>query len=698
HQAPVVHVRVLYHVGSRDERPDRNGFAHMFEHMMFRGSAHVAPEEHMKRIGVVGGRSNAFTSFDQTVYVNTIPSQYMDMALWLEADRMSSFKVSDEIYQTERKVVAEEWRMRQNQPYGNAYELFLANAFKTHSYRWTPIGNMDHLKAARVNELQDFFNTYYLPNNAVLVIAGDFKADEAKQFVHKYYGWIPKGATPPRNIPAEPDQTEPRQSSVSEAVPLPMIMIGYHIPDYASDDQYAIAALDTILGSGDSSRLQRLLVNSETPLCVSAGSMHLQTDDPGMFGVSGVVLNGKSVDEVRTKLEGAVADVVAKGVTDEERNKAKTILLTSIVNGRKTAEDLASQLGNEALFANDAGRVNAAPEKIKALTAEDVQGVAAKYLLPGNSNTLNINPSLTAALASKAEVKKAEELKNAPVEPATAPVETRVVEFPESYPTTAPTAQPAENPEFAKGTESEFNGVKVIVMPDARLPLVDWSLTMRRGSQSDPKGKEGAAWLTAEMLRRGVQGMDFQQLTGDLDGRAISITVGDGGDYTRLNGSSTTDQLDHAMTRSRQILRTPTFPEDEFAKLKEQSINALQVDQQSPTWAANIKLTTALFGDTPLGRYATPETVAALTLDDVKQSYATHYRPNDAIFLIAGDVTVERGRALAEALLKEWEAGPLPPVAFELPEVPAKRKILLVDRPDAKQASVRAGIRAYTLH
>src|SRR5437016_262761 len=152
HQAPVLHVRVFYHVGSRDERADRQGFAHMFEHMMFRGSAHVAPEEHMKRIGVVGGISNAFTSFDETVYHDTIPSQYLEMTLWLEADRMASFKVSDAIYKVERNVVAEEWRMRFNQPYGNMHDEFLKNAFTTHSYRWTPIGNMQHLLAARTNE------------------------------------------------------------------------------------------------------------------------------------------------------------------------------------------------------------------------------------------------------------------------------------------------------------------------------------------------------------------------------------------------------------------------------------------------------------------------------------------------------------------------------------------------------------------
>ena len=221
HQAPVVHVRVLYHVGSRDERADRQGFAHMFEHMMFRGSAHVKPEEHMKRVDDVGGICNAFTSFDQTVYHDTVPANKLEMALYLEADRMASFKVSEDIYKTERKVVAEEWRIRQNKPYGTMYEDFLKNAFKAHSYRWTPIGNMSHLAAAPVSELQEFFNTYYLPNNAVLVVAGDIDVDAAKKMVHRYYAWIPKGPEVKRAIPQEPTQTEAREATVAYRVPLP---------------------------------------------------------------------------------------------------------------------------------------------------------------------------------------------------------------------------------------------------------------------------------------------------------------------------------------------------------------------------------------------------------------------------------------------------------------------------------------------
>jgi zinc protease len=651
----------------------------------------------MKRIGQVGGISNAFTSFDQTTYHNTVPAQYLDMALWLEADRMSSFKVSEEIYKTERKVVAEEWRMRFNQPYGNLFELFLKNAFMKHSYRWTPIGNMDHLKAARVNELQDFFNTYYLPNNATLVIAGDIDVDAAKQLVRKYYGWIPKGALPARNIPQEPEQTEPRLVEVDEAVPLTAVLIGYHGPTYRSDDHYALSALDAIMGSGDSGRLNRLLVNNDKPMCVATQSMSWQVEDKGIFAIGGTVMAGKDANAVKQILIDAVADVAKNGASADELAKAKTILKVGIIQGRRTAQDLATQLGEEQMFGGQAERVNTALAKIEALTPEMIKMVAAKYLSPENSTTLFMRPSVLAALHARAAATQASAVKDAPVMPATAPVEPRVINFPDEYPKHAPTAEARENPKFAKGMESDINGIKVIVMPDPRLPLVNWSLTMRRGSQADPKGKEGVAWLTSEMVRRGVEGINFEQLTKDLDSRGISITVGDGGDYTRLTGSSTTDQLEHAMKRSRQILRTPTFPADEFAKLKEQSVNSLLSSQESPTTAAGNELTTALWGDTPLGRYATPASVAAITLDDVKRFYEQVYRPSDAIFIISGDVTLERGQALAKELLDAWPAGELPTVDINLPEHSPRRRIILIDRPEAKQASVRIGIPAYTV-
>ena len=689
HQAPVVHVRLLYHVGSRDERPDRQGFAHMFEHMMFRGSAHVKPEEHMKLIGMVGGNSNAFTSFDQTVYVNTLPASQLELALYLEADRMASFRVSDDIYQTERKVVTEEWRMKQNRPYGSMWEDFAALAFTRHPYRWTPIGNMDNLRAAQAAELQDFFNRYYVPDNAILIIAGDIDVSAAKDLARRYFAWIPGGQALKRDIPAEPAQTEARRREVKYRVPLAKIMIGYAAARYASDDNYALSLLGRILGGGRSGRLDRALVYGAKPLCVDVGASDWSLEDAGLFLLSATVLAGRDPAEVEKALVAAADEVRGKGVTPEELQKAKTQARLGLIHERETATSIAGELGEAALLAGDPDRVNKELAKINAVTAADIKAAAEKYLQAARSTTLRLAPDPAAAAPPE---------NLAAAQPSTRPVVAREVKFPDSYPARPPISENPPNPKFQKGTESASGGVRVIVMPDSRLPLVNWSLTMRRGADSDPREKAGLASLTASLVRRGAGGRSFTQLNEDLESRAISIEVSSGDDFTRLGGSCTTDQLDHAMQMSRTILREPALAAEEFAKLKEQLLNQLRVQQENPGNVAQEDLMETLYGASPLGIHMTPQSVAGITLDDIRSFYRAAYRPDEAVFMISGDVTADRGKQLASALVADWPAAAMAAPDYSVPPAPDKRRIVVVDRPDGKQSTVRLGIRAYDIH
>ncbi len=697
HQAPVVHVRVVYHVGSRDERPDRQGFAHMFEHMMFRGSAHVPPEEHMKLIGIVGGISNAFTSFDQTVYHDTLPADHLGMALYLEADRMASFKVSEQIYKTERKVVAEEWRMRQNRPYGNQYEDFLKTAFTSHSYRWTPIGNMDHLRAARVEELQDFFNTYYLPNNAVLVISGDFQLDSTRALVKKYFGWVPPGPAVHRDIPREPGQTAPRRADVAYPVPLPSVMIGYRLPPYSDPDHDALALLADVLGTGRSSRLERLLVEGTDPQAVNVSASQMTLEDAGLFIVSATAMQGRDPDAVERQLTQAVADVVEHGVTAGELEKAKTLERVGLVQGRETATLLATQLGDEALFGGDPNRVNTALARVNAVTVADVAAVAKKYLAPARATTLRVKPD---PLGKEARAAATQAAMNTPVPPSAKPPKPRVVDFPRDYPDHAPFNDSHSPAHLAKGEETQINGVQVIVMPDPRLPLVTWSLTTRSGAYADPAGKEGLSALAGQMLLHGAGDLDAEAFSRDLESSGITLEVSDGGDFTRVSGSCITAQLDHAFKRFNQIIRAPALPATEFTKLREQTSNQLRLAQESPTVVAGNDLNAAIWGrDTVLGRSATPASVGSLTLDDVRAAYQRNLDPRDAILLIAGDVTVERGRELAKGLLDGWKASDqaLPSIVYPVAKTFAARRIILVDRPGGKQATVRMAVPAYDI-
>jgi zinc protease len=699
HTAPVVHVRVLYHVGSRDERPDRQGFAHMFEHMMFRGSAHVKPEEHMKLVGGTGGYSNAYTSFDQTVYFETLPSSHLAMALYLEADRMASFKVSDDIYKTERKVVAEEWRMRQNQPYGSVYEELLKTVFTKHSYRWTPIGDMDDLRAAPASELQAFFNKYYVPNNAVLVIAGDIDVAKTKEMVKQSFGWIPKGPDIQRDIPAEPPQEQARRRISPENVPLPAVLLAWRLPPYVNPDNDALDLLAAILGNGASSRLDQRLVNNASPLAVDVGASTMTLEDGGIFTIQATVLQGKTTAAVESALADELKRLHTSGVTADELNKVKVQARMSLLQGRLTDDALASQLGNEAILSGDPGRVNTQLERIDKVTVDDINRVARQYLTATGQTTLIIKPDPlnTAARASATE---ASAIATAPVAPSTTPVAPRAVEFPAGYPTQPPTATLPAGRAFEKGTEFDVQGVRVIVMPDHRLPLVNWGLTIRRGGYTTAADQWGLADLTTSLMEHGTKKQSYAEFSRDLASRAISINVADGGDITTINGSTTSDQFAYGIGRMHEVLTEPLLSADEFAKLKAQTLGGLQIDLERPSSVASRELSEVLYGPSPLGRSATPASVGNVTLEDVEAYYKSTFVPQGAILVFAGDLTVDEAKVEAERLLDGWADGRvgLPAPLDYSPQAAAEEKFTLVDRPSGQQATIRMGELAYDIH
>jgi zinc protease len=695
-QAPVVHVRVLYHVGSRDEKPDRQGFAHMFEHMMFRGSKHVEQEQHMRMINGVGGNCNAFTSFDQTTYINTLPAEHLEMALYLEADRMASFRVSEDIYKIERNVVAQEWRQRTaDPPLGTLSQDLFKTVFSQHSYRWTPIGDMAHLRAASVGDLQEFWNTYYVPNNACLIITGDIDIAKTKEMVRKYFGYIPKGADIVRNIPAEPDQTEARRLVRAKPnVQLAVINIAWKTAEYRSDDHHALDVLSAILGRGRTSRLSMKLVNNPAPLAVQASASSSQLQDLGMFGVTAAVLPGKSPDEVEKALLAAVKEVADSGVTQEELDRIRTQARIRMIRSRDTATALATQLGEAEVFGGDANRVNEELKKLEALTPADIQKVAAKYLSPEKMTVVMYVPD-PQGRQQRAEGKPDEDMASAPVAASASAVEPRKVDFPADYPTTPPMAMPKKGPELAKGEEMTINGVRVIVMPDNRLPLVNLSLVMRSGSHLEPAGKEGVAGFTLQLMRRGAAGMTYQQLNEDLESRGINIDANDGGDNTRVTASATVDQVDHMITRTRQIMREPTWPAQELARMKTQAQAALMQGLNSAGAVASRDMSSAMYGNSPLGRNSTPASLASITLEDIKKYYDTVFIPNDAVLIISGDVTAARAKEMAEKLLADWKPGEPQVADYTFPSPSGKRRIILVDNPDGKQATIRMSISGY---
>ena len=693
--SPVVHVRVLYHVGSKDETPDRQGFAHMFEHMMFRGSEHVKPQEHMKFIQNVGGYSNAFTSFDQTVYVNTVPATEVNLPLWLEADRMSSFKVSPAIFYTERLVVGEEWRLRQNQPYGTVWEELLATAFKQHHYQWTPIGNMDHLRAAKARELQDFFNRYYVPNNAVLVIAGNIDVAAVRATVKQDFAWIPKEADIKRESPAEPVQTEPRRRDITMRVPLPRILIGYPMPRAIDDDQDALGLLQTILGEGDSSRLEQALVTSKDPLCTNATSMGMGLEDTGLMGAYATILDGKDPAAVEKILREQIALLREKPVTADELAKAKMQARLSLVHRGETAETLASEIGEEMLFRGDLSHFNTVQKRIDALTADDLLRVAKKYFIDARATTLVITPGANAPLTNTPNPTT-----TATSQPSTQPEAAKPVAFPADYPTAAPLSPTVPSATFEKGIEKKIAGARVIIMTDHRLPLVNWSLTFGGGAYREPADKTGLGGLVAAMVRKGPKGTTENAFNELLESRGITLDVSDGGDYTRVSGHALTEQLPFALQQVHAMLRDPAFDEDEFNNLKAQALSNVQLSLNNPAHVADQELDAALYGDSFLGRHATPATLGAITLADIKRFYTTAsygLTQQEPILVLSGDIALEEGQKLATELLADLGERDKTPLPELHPTTVDARRVILIDRPESRQSNIRIGIVGYDI-
>lgn len=393
HSVPVVSLQVYYHVGSKNERAGRSGFAHLFEHIMFKATENLASGELGEYVLSIGGRYNANTDFDRTLYYEIIPSNHLERLLWMEADRMRSLDVSEANFLSERNVVKEERRLRiENPPFGRLFEVVLANTFTTHPYKILPIGSMADLDAATLADVRAFHSTYYVPNNATLVLAGDFDPQQALSWIDKYFSPIPKGKEISRQIPREPAQTAERRVVEHDAnTPLPTVMLTYHVPEEGHPDVYALEMASRILSDGQSSRLYRKMVY-EQRIALQAGGQALTLEDPGVFYFFAIVQQGHTVEEGEKSLVEEVERLQSQPVSAEELDKAKNQLIAAHVFGRQTVSDKANAIGHAAIILGDWRLVNQQLERYQKVTASDVQAVARKYFRPENRTVVHMLP------------------------------------------------------------------------------------------------------------------------------------------------------------------------------------------------------------------------------------------------------------------------------------------------------------------
>jgi predicted Zn-dependent peptidase len=402
--AQVVAVDVWYDVGSRNERAGRTGFAHLFEHMMFQGSANVGKGEHFQLVERAGGNMNGTTSTERTNYFETLPSNRLNLGLWLEADRMRSLAVTKANLDNQREAVKEEKRLRiDNQPYAGSFQEALTGVYdstRCFGYAHTVIGSMADLDAATVDDVQQFFRAYYAPNNATLVLAGDFESAEAKRLIQQYFGDIPRAAPPPPVACDQPFNPGVQRRTVTDAkATLPAVLVLWRIPPYRDADTPALAMLGSILGDGESSRLNVAVARGARAALATQAFANATgpTRVPGIFGVLGIANQGVAPDSLERLLQAEVARVLASGVTDAELAKAKNGYLADQINGRQRNLARAEAIHTARTFLGDENAVNTDLQRYAAVTVADVQRVARKYLVPENSVVTLIAPAASEA-------------------------------------------------------------------------------------------------------------------------------------------------------------------------------------------------------------------------------------------------------------------------------------------------------------
>ena len=398
HSSQVVAVDVWYDVGARNERPGRTGFAHLFEHMMFQGSANVKKAEHFQFVEKAGGLLNGSTTIDRTNYFEVLPSNRLNLGLWLEADRMRSLAITQTNLDNQREAVKEERRMRMdNQPYIGVVVDSIASLYdreKCFAYAHSVIGSMTDLDAAKVEDVSAFFKMYYAPNNASLVVAGDFSKVEVKKLIEQYFGDVPRVEAPPKVTCEQPFNTgELRRTVTDKNATLPAAVTFFRVPDEAADDHPALDLLSTILGQGESSRLNRTVVR-EAKAAAAAQTLGLYgpTRGPNAFAVLAIANQGFKVDSVQKLVAAQVQRVVTDGVTEEELTKAKNSFRAGKIMERETALNVAESVHYAETFLGDPAKVNTDLARYGAVTVADIKRVAAKYLTPANSLVLMIVP------------------------------------------------------------------------------------------------------------------------------------------------------------------------------------------------------------------------------------------------------------------------------------------------------------------
>ncbi|MEO6217106.1 MAG: pitrilysin family protein, partial [Sphingomonas sp.] len=668
----------------------------MFEHLMFKATRNLASEQMDRLTEDVGGYNNASTNDDYTNYFEVVPANHLQRLLFAEADRMASLVVEPKSFASERDVVKEELRLRTlAQPYGKLFSVYFpAISYSRHPYARSTIGSIDNLESASVDDVRAFHATYYRPDNAILVISGNFDPKQLDAWVDQYFAGIARPDRPiPRVTVTEPERTQATHYKVYEPnTPLPAVMISYAVPADNDPDNPAIAVLNAVMSQGESSRLYETLVYRDQ-LAQSAESYLDTKQGPGNLGVFAIMAGGKSADEGEAALRREVARLRDMPVSAAELVEAKNGILTSALKGRETAEGKASALAASVIVDGDPRTSDRQLAAIAQMTPADVQRVARKYLRDERSASLQYLPIESAPAGVKGDT-----ITVAPtvaVSPLVAPANVAVV-------TPAPEAErlrpPAAGPAVVAAIPSpqEFtlaNGLRVIVVEKHDLPLVTANLVATGGAAADPPRRAGLGSLTADLMTKGTTKRSATQIAAEIEALGGSIDSSAQWDGASVSVTVKSDQAVPALAILADVARNPAFAPDELERARAQAIDNVALTIKDPAQLAGLIASKAVFAGGHYGHplAGTPASLKAITQAEVRGAYAGTWRPGQASLILVGDITPAAARALAEKNFGTWKAtGAAPPVVASTISAyhPGTPRVIVVDMPDAGQAGV----------